>query len=203
MDRTARTLRPDAHDRTPSPRTSSFVEAISDGFGRSGGATAMASTSSERQRLERLAQYSPRHRDVLRNLTQRDAEARTDRRLLEWCANFSPRCETRLRDLARHDARRDGWLPGEALAEALSSRSWDPSKHPRGGYPENPGRWSPAEGGGGDQAEPSTTRSRLLIRRASRRQGKQRHPVMTSMTRSCRQTRGESGWASEETVSSS
>lgn len=160
MDRTARTLRPDAHDRTPSPRTSSFVEAISDGFGRSGGATAMASTSSERQRLERLAQYSPRHRDVLRNLTQRDAEARTDRRLLEWCANFSPRCETRLRDLARHDARRDGWLPSEALAEALSSRSWDPSKHPRGGYPENPGRWSPAAGGGSKSSTSSERSSR-------------------------------------------
>ena len=63
---------------------------------------------------------------------------------------MSSACEWQLRQ-RRMPLQKHGTLPGGAsgFVRALREGTWDPSKHPRGGYPENRGWWSPA--GGADE----------------------------------------------------
>ena len=109
-----------------------------------------AKARANREELERLAEYSSRHAEELRRLQATEAEARHDRELLEWAAQISTRAEEKLRALQRKEAQeRAGWRRAEQFAELLLEGSWDSSQHPRGGYPQNRGWWSPAGESGG------------------------------------------------------
>lgn len=111
--------------------------------------TARRESHGERPPVEFLSEFSTRHAEELRRLRSTDDDASRERRLLGWCAQFSSRSETRLRELTEKEiASKSLPQPGEQFTRALrESRSWDASKHPRGGYPENRGWWSPAGGG--------------------------------------------------------
>lgn len=104
-----------------------------------------------RAELERVAQFSFRHAQELRNLQAAEAEARRDRELLEWAAQISTRAEDKLRALQRKEAEeRDAWRRAEQLceAESLSLTEWNEGDHPRApkGTPVG-GQWA-SKGGG-------------------------------------------------------
>jgi hypothetical protein len=69
-----------------------------------------------------------------------EADAHHERELLEWAAQISGDCETKLSAIKLREAEIDeAWARAERFAETLTNRSFDPSKHPRGGNPENRG----------------------------------------------------------------
>lgn len=106
----------------------------------------------ERYLLEQLAQFSSRHFEELRGLRALDAERDRERRSLAWCAQLSSASEIQLRNLPEQETRTGGnQQPAGWFAKELREGTWDPGKHPRGGYPQNRGWWSPAggEGSGG------------------------------------------------------
>ena len=123
---------------------------------------AEAEARRERENLEWLAQFSTRHADELRSLLREEAEAKAaaiaEREQLEWMAQFSTRHADELRHLLREEA--DARQAKEDLlrfAESLNTQEaqWDPAKHPRGGFPQNHGWWSPAGGSVGSNRSPS------------------------------------------------
>jgi len=78
------------------------------------------------------------------------ADANRRQRLLEWCAQVSTECEQRVRrhPLSRGALVGESWRRRGTFVQQLLERDWDPSKHPRGGFPENRGWFSPGEGRG-------------------------------------------------------
>ena len=108
-----------------------------------------AKALAERRELERLAQFSTSHAKALRSLQTAEAGARRDRQLLEWAAQISTQAEDKLRALQRKEAEeRDAWGGAEQFVATLLEGNWDPSKHPRGAFPQNRGWWSPRGGSG-------------------------------------------------------
>jgi hypothetical protein len=78
-----------------------------------------------------------------------DAEARAERAQLEWLAEFSTEHEGKLRRLLSEEAagrERQERLERFAEISTFGEGEWDPDRHPRGGYPQNRGWWSPASG---------------------------------------------------------
>ena len=78
-----------------------------------------------------------------------EADAAAERAHLEWLARISPRYEEKLREIARAEAEERGkQVHLDFVARILNLREadWDPAKHPRGGYLENPGWFSPTSG---------------------------------------------------------
>ena len=110
-----------------------------------------------REQLEWLASISDRHRDELRRLQSAEAEARHQRELLAWLAQISPRHERQLHGLlseeaeAREAQERCKWL---VESSNVQEAQWDPSRHPRGAFPQNRGWWSPTGGSGGASSKP-------------------------------------------------
>jgi hypothetical protein len=81
-----------------------------------------------------------------------DAPASSDRSYHEWLARISPRHEIELRRLSEEQAEAGHQQRlSDFLARILSVQEadWDPAKHPRGGYPENRGWFSPKWGATG------------------------------------------------------
>ncbi len=103
----------------------------------------------EREELERLARFSSRHAEQLRRLQADEKAARRNCEILEWAARISTDAEKRLRSVVRQETEeREAWQRAEQYAERLREGSWDPSKHPRGAFPQNRGWWSPTAGSG-------------------------------------------------------
>lgn len=73
--------------------------------------------------------------------------------LLEWCAEISTECKDRLRRLSFRDSTAPRTSRGGrgATFRDLLEREWDPAKHPRGAYAENPGWFSPSGGVAGSK----------------------------------------------------
>lgn len=127
---------------------SPFVRAIQ-GESTSSAENSGVKALTERQELERLARFSSRHADGLRSLKVAESDTRRDRQRLGWCAQFSTESEAKLRNLLIEETgKHRGPRPAEQFTKTLRE-TWDASKHPRGGYPENRGWWSPAGGGSG------------------------------------------------------
>ena len=87
-----------------------------------------------REELERLALFSSRHAQELRDLQAAEAEARRDRELLEWAAGISTRAEAQLRALQRREAeQREAGRRAEQLYESYlaSLIEWNEADHPR------------------------------------------------------------------------
>jgi hypothetical protein len=119
----------------------------------------------ERQKLERLAEFSPRHADMLRGLVRTERANLQSQDLREWCAAISSPNDTNLqRSLKKRSP--SGTVPNsiDRLGDSLLSeeKDWDPAKHPRApkGQPEG-GRWINREG-----SEEGSERKRLPIKRA-------------------------------------
>jgi hypothetical protein len=113
---------------------------------------AEADSRAKREQLEWLAQISSRHEDQLRRSSSAEAEARREREQLEWLAKISTVHDSKLRTLLREEAEsRESQQRVERLAEALLEGTWDPSKHPKGAFPQNRGWWSPTGGSGAMQ----------------------------------------------------
>jgi len=107
----------------------------------------------ERERLEWLAQISPRHAGQLRRLQSAEAEARRQRELLEWLAQISTEHEAKLRTLLRKEVEaQEVQDRHEQFYEAYSGRinEWAEVDHPRQpkGTPEG-GQWVAKGGGSG------------------------------------------------------
>ena len=101
-----------------------------------------------RKQLERLAQFSSWHAEELSRIRAAEAEARSERESLEWAAQISSRAEAKLRALQQQEAtERAAWRQAEEYVAWLHE-IWDSSKHPRGGFSQNRGWWSPAGGSG-------------------------------------------------------
>jgi hypothetical protein len=86
--------------------------------------------------------------------------AQEKRAQLEWLATFSPRHEEELRRLRREEARareREEHLAWLASISAVSEAEWDPTKHPRGGFSQNRGWFSPTSGAGDSGAAPAVS----------------------------------------------
>jgi DNA-directed RNA polymerase subunit F len=112
---------------------------------------AEADARAKREQFEWLAAIAPERARELRGQLSEEADAKAQREQLEWLAAISPRHESQLRSLWRTEAERsepqERWqrpADGSNLYEA----QWDSAKHPRGGYPQNRGQWSPAAGSG-------------------------------------------------------
>jgi len=107
------------------------------------------SADSRRRQLELLAESSTEFAEELRQLDVAEVKARQDRELLEWAAAISPEAEQKLRALESQEAEeRESWRRAQEYAETLLEGTWDASKHPRGGYPQNRSWWSPGGAGG-------------------------------------------------------
>jgi hypothetical protein len=107
-----------------------------------------------REQLEWQAAISTEHDAQLRTIQRAETEARREREQLEWLASISTEHDAKLRALLRDEAdarhaqqRLEGFVEGSSVQE----QTWDPDKHPRGGYPQNHGWWSPADGSDGPQ----------------------------------------------------
>jgi hypothetical protein len=121
-----------------------------------------AKARAKREELERLAQFSSRRAEELRQLRCAEAEARRQRELLVWAAGISTEAEANLRGSLRTEAEeREAWRPAERLYETYSASmtEWDEADHPRQpkGTPDG-GQWV-AKGGAssaGSAATPSS-----------------------------------------------
>lgn len=90
-------------------------------------------------------------RDVSLSEGALDAQTCQSREALEWAAQISDDCEAKLHAIVQRERELDAtWARAEQFAETLTARSFDPSKHPRGGNPENRGQFSTGWGAGGD-----------------------------------------------------
>jgi hypothetical protein len=82
-------------------------------------------------------------------ISSAEADARAKRQRLEWLAEISTEHESKMRSLLREEAdERERQERLERLAEFsnLHEAQWDPDKHPRGGFSQNRGWWSPTGG---------------------------------------------------------
>ncbi len=123
-------------------------------------AAAAAEARRDREHLEWLAQISTRHEAELRRLRGEEADARRRREQLEWLAKISTRHKSELRKLQRVEAEaHDAAARSHAFQESVNVQEadWDPAKHPRGSFPQNPGWFSPTGGSSGTNA--TTTRT--------------------------------------------
>jgi hypothetical protein len=131
-----------------------------------------ARAQAKREELTRLAEYSSRHADELRQLEAAEAQARQERESLEWAAQICDEATGKLRAIERKEAEeREAWRRAEQYAATLlegtsearqsqagsqqrdeSSLSmiveWDPDqpRQPKG-TPQG-GQWAPKDGGG-------------------------------------------------------
>jgi hypothetical protein len=107
----------------------------------------------QRAELERLAQFSSRHAQELRNLQAAESEARRDRELLEWAAQISTRAEGMLRELRCKEAEeREAWRRAKQFCEAQSAilTEWNEADHPRAAKgTATGGQWIDKDGGAG------------------------------------------------------
>ena len=103
---------------------------------------AEADARAKREQLEWLAQISPEHESQLRSLLGAEAEARRQRKQLEWLAQISTEHEGKLRSLLQAEAETSEAqerLRRHAEDSNVQEAQWDPVKHPRGAFPQNPG----------------------------------------------------------------
>lgn len=122
------------------------------------------SAAASRRQLKLLAESSAEVAEELRQLDAAELKARRDRELLEWAAAISPEAEQKLRALERQQAEeRESWRRAQEYAETLLEGTWDASKHPRGGYPQNRGWWSPSSGAGGSAANSTASEISLPL----------------------------------------
>jgi hypothetical protein len=121
----------------------------------------------ERELLEWLASFSPRHEAELRRLRWAEAEAeakkRHERELLEWLASISEKHDRELQALLRQEAEeRETRERSQRLAEDPTTvAEWDEADHPRErkGTPGG-GQWVAKDGSGGaSTGEPPDTQS--------------------------------------------
>jgi hypothetical protein len=151
----------DTADAAPCNAAWSFAQAL---LGKPVPSVSAAEPEARRksEHLEWLAQISPEHERQFRRESQKEADAHAQRRQLEWLASISPEHEAKLRRLQIAEARAMAARAVEARVREELARShwlvegsqsqiaeWDAAKHPRGGYPQNRGWWSPSSGGGG------------------------------------------------------
>ncbi len=107
---------------------------------------------SERELLEWLARFSPRHEAELQRLEWAEAEAkakaRHDRELLEFVAAISgkPEHERELRALVQKEAEEQEL---QEQSRPLAEAEWNEADHPRRGYGQHAGAWVAKGGGGG------------------------------------------------------
>jgi hypothetical protein len=154
-----------------SPRSreyQSFLKAVF-GIDLSSGSDEETKAREERAKLEWPATISTRHEVQLRLLLNEEAKAARDRENLEWVASITEpewgdRSDIPLSESTRAfvDA-----ITGPEMSR-LCEGGCDPAKHPRGGYPQNRGWWSPASGGGGPilaQRKLPPGKYRTLLRR--------------------------------------
>src|SRR5262245_30423188 len=64
-----------------------------------------AKVLAKRQQLRRLAAFSSRHAEELRDLQAAEAQSRRHREILEWAAQISTRAEVKLRALQTKEAK--------------------------------------------------------------------------------------------------
>lgn len=170
MQRDLREVRGDGKNGLPRNEAPSFSQAPSS-TPSSLALSPEAKAVAQRQQLQRLAEFSPRHAVELRKLQAAQAESRHGREILEWSAQFSTRAEEKLRALrTREGKEREPWRRADRYAERLfreqPARSetrppahsyhasaaeifeWDPDqpRHPKG--TSVGGQWSPQGGGG-------------------------------------------------------
>ncbi|MGD9720323.1 MAG: hypothetical protein AB7O59_07175 [Pirellulales bacterium] len=112
-----------------------------------------AKAEAGRAELKRLAEFSSRHAQELRDLQAAEAEGRRDRELLEWAAQISTLAEDKLRALRckKADAH-ETWRRAEQFCEArlASLTEWNEEDHPRA--PKGTsigGQWISKDGGAG------------------------------------------------------
>jgi hypothetical protein len=135
----------------------------------------------ERERLEWLAQISPRHAGELRKLQSSEAEARRERELLVWAAGISTKAEAKLCTLLREEAEApEAQDRHERLYEAYSTSvtEWDEVDHPRRGYGPHPGAW--VNKGTGASSSGGTGRSNTP-NGSSRANGRDANPHMLEL----------------------
>lgn len=114
-----------------------------------------ARARARREELERLAMYSSRQADELRQLDVAEAKARHDREILEWAAGISTRAQEQLRNSQRNEAEeREAWRRAGHFCESYCAGliEWNETDHPRQpkGTPVG-GEFAP-KGSGGDAA---------------------------------------------------
>jgi hypothetical protein len=142
-----------------------------------------AKADAKRQQLHRLAAYSSRHAEELRNLQAAQAQASQRRELLEWTAQISTRAEEKLRALQTMEARVcEAWHRADRNAERLfglqpersearpPTRSyqtsaaeileWDPDQRREPKGTSRGGQW--ASQGGGDFFDNVIRRNRMV-----------------------------------------
>lgn len=122
-------------------------------------ASAAIEARRKREQLEWLAQISSEHAIELRRLQSQDAEANRKREQLEWLATISTEHERQLRNVLREEADlREAYARWEAAyreSVGIQEAGYDPAKHPRGGYSQNRGWWSPSGGSAIGSNQPS------------------------------------------------
>jgi hypothetical protein len=112
----------------------------------------VAEARDKRKRLEWLATISPRHEIELRRVLAAAARAREIAELRAFVADIKG--QTPPDELRAFVADIKGQTPQAELRAfvaditGMSEAEWDPSKHPRGGFPDNAGKFSQASGAG-------------------------------------------------------
>jgi hypothetical protein len=105
-----------------------------------------------RAELERLAQFSFKHAQVLHRVEAAQRDARHNRELLEWAAQVSPGAHEKLRAINQDEVKeRRAWHAIELFTEADPLiTEWNETDHPRApkGTPIG-GQWIEKGGGGG------------------------------------------------------
>ena len=113
-------------------------------------AAATAEASRQREQLGWLASISTRHEAELRRLQSEEAQARHERELLDFLAAISTEHEAKLRHVLEEEAKtRAAQARWQAFADnANFQEDWDAARHPRGGFSQNLGWFSPIGGAG-------------------------------------------------------
>jgi hypothetical protein len=125
-----------------------------------------ADARANRELLEFLEQIAPERAHELRDRLSEQADPRAEREYLEQPAWISPRHESllrsRLRTVAERSESQARWQ-WPADGSTLHEGQWDSDKHPRGGYTQNRGWWSPMGGSAG--ANRSTSLTDFVLKR--------------------------------------
>jgi DNA-directed RNA polymerase subunit F len=116
---------------------------------------AEADARAKREHFEFLAAIAPERARELRGQLSEEADATAQREQLEWLAAISPSHESQLRSLLRTEAEAQEHLNWPADDSNAQEAQWDSAKHPKGGFPENRGWWSPTSGSGNAERAPS------------------------------------------------
>jgi hypothetical protein len=126
---------------------------------------------SRRAELERLAQFSSRHAQAMRELQASEAQARRDRELLEWAAGISTEAERKLRTLQRKETEeRRAWQFYESYWAGLTE--WNEADHPRAPKGTSTGGQWVEKGGGGSGSASGKSKSPSFLDGVIRRNQK-------------------------------